>query len=54
MEFPFGLTNGWLGSSAMMAAGEWVDDCEREAAGGFMGLCLVAGLTVGSLMSFAA
>lgn len=54
VEFPFGLTNGWLGSSAMMAAGEWVDDCEREAAGGFMGLCLVAGLTVGSLLSFAA
>lgn len=54
VEFPFGLTNGWLGSSAMMAAGEWVDDGEKEAAGGFMGLCLVAGLTVGSLLSFAA
>ena len=54
VEFPFGLTNGWLGASSMMAAGEWVDDCEREAAGGFMGLCLVAGLTVGSLLSFAA
>jgi len=52
VQFPFGLTNGWLGSSAMMAAGEWVDDAEREAAGGFMGMCLVAGLTVGSLLSF--
>ncbi|GAB1320445.1 hypothetical protein MFIFM68171_10655 [Madurella fahalii] len=54
VQFPFGLTNGWLGSSAMMAAGEWVADGEREAAGGFMGLCLVAGLAVGSVLSFTA
>lgn len=54
VQFPFGLTNGWLGSSAMMAAGEWVADDEREAAGGFMGLCLVAGLAAGSLLSFTA
>jgi equilibrative nucleoside transporter 1/2/3 len=50
----FGLTNGWVGSSAMMAAGEWVAEGEREAAGGFMGLCLVAGLAVGSVLSFSA
>jgi equilibrative nucleoside transporter 1/2/3 len=54
VQFPFGLTNGWLGSSAMMAAGEWVADDEREAAGGFMSLCLVAGLAAGSLLSFTA
>ena len=48
----FGLTNGYLGSECMMGAGEWVKEEEREAAGGFMGLCLVAGLTVGSLLSF--
>jgi solute carrier family 29 (equilibrative nucleoside transporter), member 1/2/3 len=54
VQFPFGLTNGWLGASCMMAAGEWVDEGEREAAGGFMGLCLVAGLTVGSMLSFTA
>jgi equilibrative nucleoside transporter 1/2/3 len=54
VQFPFGLTNGWLGASCMMAAGEWVDESEREAAGGFMGLCLVAGLTVGSMLSFTA
>ena len=54
VQFPFGLTNGWLGSSSMMAAGEWVEDDEREAAGSFMGLALVAGLTVGSLSSFSA
>lgn len=54
VQFPFGLTNGWLGSSAMMAAGEWVAEGEREAAGGFMGLCLVAGLAAGSVLSFTA
>ena len=48
----FGLTNGWLGSSFMMASGEWVDEGEREATGGFMGLFLVIGLTTGSLLSF--
>lgn len=54
VQVPFGFTTGWLGSSSMMAAGEWVDEGEREVAGGFMGLCLVAGLTVGSLLSFTA
>ncbi|KAK2679803.1 Equilibrative nucleoside transporter [Fusarium oxysporum f. sp. vasinfectum] len=52
VQLVFGLTNGWLGSSFMMASGEWVDEGEREAAGGFMGLCLVAGLSIGSLLSF--
>lgn len=52
VQFPFGLTNGWLCSSAMMASGEHVDEAWREAAGGFMGLMLVTGLTVGSLASF--
>ncbi|KAJ4268590.1 hypothetical protein NW762_002655 [Fusarium torreyae] len=52
VQLIFGLTNGWLGSSFMMASGEWVDEGEREAAGGFMGLCLVAGLSIGSLLSF--
>ena len=48
----FGLSNGFLGSTCMIGAGEWVDEEEREAAGGFMGLCLVGGLAVGSLASF--
>lgn len=52
VQIVFGVTNGWLGSSCMMASGEWVEEGEREAAGGFMGLCLVAGLTCGSLLSF--
>ncbi|KAI4171085.1 MAG: hypothetical protein LQ343_004497 [Gyalolechia ehrenbergii] len=52
VQFLFGLSNGYIGSSCMMGAGEWVDKEEREAAGGFMGLMLVGGLTVGSLLSF--
>ncbi|KAM0334344.1 hypothetical protein ACHAQA_001369 [Verticillium albo-atrum] len=52
VQFLFGLTNGWLGASCMMAGSEWVDDGEKEVAGGFMGLCLVTGLTVGSILSF--
>ncbi|EGS20647.1 putative nucleoside transporter protein [Thermochaetoides thermophila DSM 1495] len=54
VQFPFGLTNGWLGASAMMAAAEWVDEEEREATGAFMGLCIVSGLAVGSVLSFTA
>jgi solute carrier family 29 (equilibrative nucleoside transporter), member 1/2/3 len=52
VQFLFGLTNGYLGSECMMGAGDWVSSEEREASGGFMGLMLVAGLTVGSLLSF--
>ncbi|KAI9879780.1 MAG: hypothetical protein M1830_007222 [Pleopsidium flavum] len=54
VQFLFGLSNGYLGSNCMMGAAEWVEIEEREAAGGFMGLMLVAGLTVGSLLSFLA
>ncbi|KAI0013706.1 nucleoside transporter-domain-containing protein [Xylariaceae sp. FL0662B] len=54
VQFPFGLTNGWLASNCMMAAGEWVEEGEREASGGFMGMALVAGLAFGSLLSFTA
>ncbi|KJZ72172.1 hypothetical protein HIM_08437 [Hirsutella minnesotensis 3608] len=52
VQLLFGLTNGWLGSSFMIAAGDWVEPGEREATGGFMGLFLVIGLTVGSMLSF--
>jgi len=54
VQLGFGFTNGWLSSSCMMGAGEYVEDGEREAAGGFMAVNLVAGLTAGSLLSFAA
>ncbi|MCJ1374189.1 hypothetical protein MMC20_005421 [Loxospora ochrophaea] len=52
VQFGFGLTNGYVGSTCMIGAAEWVDEEEREAAGGFMGLMLVGGLSVGSLLSF--
>lgn len=52
VQFPFGLSNGYLGSCCMMCAPEMVEEDEREAAGGFMGLVLVLGLAVGSLCSF--
>jgi equilibrative nucleoside transporter 1/2/3 len=52
VQLLFGMTNGYLGSSCMMGFSEWVEPEELEAAGGFMSLCLVAGLTVGSFLSF--
>lgn len=52
VQYLFGLSNGFLGSTCMMGAVEYVEPEEREAAGGFMGLMLVGGLTVGSLLSF--
>jgi equilibrative nucleoside transporter 1/2/3 len=52
VQFGFGITNGFVGSSTMMAAQQYVDGPEREATGGFMALNLVAGLTAGSLLSF--
>lgn len=48
----FGITNGYLASSCMMGASHWVSADERHAAGGFMGMMLVGGLTAGSLLSF--
>lgn len=53
VQYCFGLSNGWLSSLCMMGAGGYVDDSEREAAGGFMAVNLVAGLTAGSILSFA-
>jgi equilibrative nucleoside transporter 1/2/3 len=50
----FGATTGWLGSSCMMSFQDHVEEAEREAAGGFMAVNLVAGLTFGSLLSFSA
>ena len=52
VQLLFGLSNGYIGSLCMMGAVEYVDEDEREAAGGFMGLMLVGGLTVGSMLSF--
>ncbi|KAJ6171415.1 hypothetical protein N7470_000482 [Penicillium chermesinum] len=52
VQFLFGATNGYLVSSCMMGANFWVDVDEREAAGAFMSIMLVAGLAAGSLLSF--
>lgn len=52
VSLTFGMGNGWVGSNAMIAAPMCVDESEREASGGFMGLCLVAGLATGSMASF--
>ena len=52
VQFCFGISNGYLGSSCMMGFAEYVSEEEAEAAGGFMSLCLVGGLTAGSLLSF--
>lgn len=52
VQLPFGVTNGYLGSCCMMGASDQVEEHEKEASGGFMGLCLVGGLAVGSLLSF--
>lgn len=54
LQFLFGATNGWLGSTCMMSAGDYVGDGEREATGSFMAVNLVGGLTAGSLLSFTA
>ncbi|KAL2007704.1 hypothetical protein VTN00DRAFT_7686 [Thermoascus crustaceus] len=52
VQLLFGITNGYIASSCMVGAAQWVAVEERHAAGGFMSLMLVAGLTVGSLLSF--
>jgi len=52
VQLAFGVSNGWIGSNCMMAPPDYVDDEEKEACGGFMGLCLVVGLATGSLLSF--
>ncbi|EGC48045.1 nucleoside transporter [Histoplasma capsulatum var. duboisii H88] len=52
VQFLFGVSNGYIGGACMTGAAEWVAVEEREAAGGFMGFMLVAGLTSGSFLSF--
>jgi solute carrier family 29 (equilibrative nucleoside transporter), member 1/2/3 len=52
VQLPYGLTNGWLASNCMITACERVDKDERELAGGLMALCLMCGLTFGSILSF--
>jgi equilibrative nucleoside transporter 1/2/3 len=49
----FGLTSGFLGTTCFISANLSVEKEEMQAAGGFMGLALVLGLTAGSLVTFA-
>lgn len=48
----FGLTNGYVCVSIMVSAPDLVDEEEREAAGAYMGMLIVAGLAAGSVLSF--
>ncbi|KAI5287912.1 hypothetical protein KEM54_005631 [Ascosphaera aggregata] len=52
VQFLFGLSNGYIAGATMMATNDWVEPHEREAAGGFMSMMLVAGLTAGSVFTF--
>lgn len=54
LQFLFGLTNGHVISiSFMKVPEELTDDMEREAAGGFTNIFVSAGLTLGSILSYA-
>ncbi|ANB14408.1 nucleoside transmembrane transporter FUN26 [Sugiyamaella lignohabitans] len=52
LQFAFGVTNGQLVTSALMESPSFVNENEKEAAGGFMTMSLSIGLAVGSLLSF--
>jgi solute carrier family 29 (equilibrative nucleoside transporter), member 1/2/3 len=54
VQLLFGITNGYVGTCAIVSTKEYVAVEEREAAGGFMSMMFVAGLTVGSFLSFLA
>lgn len=53
VQLLLGLTRGYIGSNCIMKIPESAEEEEREVAGGYMGLYLVAGLTASSLLSFA-
>lgn len=54
VQFQFGLTQGWLIAISMSGVPAWVEEEERESAGAFMGLAMVAGLIAGSFLALAA
>lgn len=54
LQFLFGFTNGHVISiSFMKVPEELTEDMEREAAGGFTNIFVSAGLTLGSILSYA-
>lgn len=50
IQFLFGVTHGYFSSTCMLAVTLIMPQDSREEAGGFMGLSLVFGLAVGSLL----
>ncbi|EFR03265.1 nucleoside transporter [Nannizzia gypsea CBS 118893] len=48
----FGFTNGYICVSVMVSTPDLVNEEEREAAGAYMGMLIVAGLAAGSVLSF--
>ncbi|KAH8765725.1 nucleoside transporter-domain-containing protein [Hyaloscypha sp. PMI_1271] len=54
VQFLFGLTHGWLSGASMMGVPVWINEEDREEAGAFMGMTLVAGLVAGSMLGLAA
>jgi equilibrative nucleoside transporter 1/2/3 len=47
-----GLTSGWVATAAMIGASQWETEAERQKAGTFMVLYLIAGLAAGGFLSF--
>jgi equilibrative nucleoside transporter 1/2/3 len=54
VQFLFGLTHGWLSGASMMGVPVWINEEDREEAGAFMGMTLVAGLVAGSILGLVA
>lgn len=54
VQLGFGITGGWIFSKVMTLAPELVEKAEREAAGSFLGLAIMVGLLIGSVLSFMA
>jgi len=48
----FALTNGYYGSLVMMMGPSKVDNSQKEVAGTFMAFTIIAGLTIGALLSW--
>jgi solute carrier family 29 (equilibrative nucleoside transporter), member 1/2/3 len=54
VQFLFGVTHGWLSGASMMGVPAWIAEGDREDAGAFMGMTLVAGLVAGSILGLMA
>ena len=54
VQFLFGVTHGWLSGASMMGVPAWIAEEDREDAGAFMGMTLVAGLVAGSILGLVA